>query len=207
MTAGAPSANGRRNGKNGRTNTDLVLREIGRGLVPGLTSPFPMGAALPSIYQEDDFAMRFVSAFDEVLAPVITALDNVDAYLDPTTAPEDYLDWLAFWVGIELDETWPMERRRQLVSRAVDLYRWRGTVKGLAETVAIYTGAEPEILESGGMVWSTTPGTPFPGKAKPEVTVRLRVKDPSTIDVPRLERLVEAAKPAHILAKVEVLAA
>jgi hypothetical protein len=57
------------------------------------------------------------------------------------------------------------------------------------------------------MVWSTTPGTPFPGKAASEVTVRLRVKDPSTIDAPRLERLVEAAKPAHIVAKVEVLAA
>jgi phage tail-like protein len=206
MTAGAPSANGRRNGKNGRASTALVVREVGRGMVPGLPSPFPMGTALPSIYQEDDFAMRFVSAFDEVLAPVITALDNVDAYLDPRTAPDDYLDWLAFWVGIELDETWPMERRRELVARAVDLYRWRGTVKGLAETVAIYTGTEPEILESGGMVWSTTPGTPFPGKAKPEITVRLRVKDPSTMDMPRLERLVEAAKPAHILAKVEVLA-
>src|SRR4029079_11355371 len=92
-------------------------------------------------------------------------------------------------------------------ARAVDLYRWRGTVKGLAETVRIYTGSEPEVLESGGMVWSTTPGTPFPGKAASEVTVRLRVKDPSKIDAPRLERLVEAGKPAPLRAEREGLLA
>ena len=179
-------------------------KEPSRGLIEGLPNPHPFGPALPRVFQEDDFAQRFVGAFDDVLAPIFCALDNWDAYIDPALAPEDFLEWLSSWVGVELDETWPIERRRALVAKAVELYRWRGTVKGLRDTVAIYTDSEPEIVESGGMVASTSPGTKFPGKAAAEVTVKVKVKDPATVDTARLERLVEAAKPAHVIAKVEV---
>jgi phage tail-like protein len=203
LTSGAPQSNG---SSNGRANGAITPMDVGRGLVPGLPTPHPFGPSLPAVFQEDDFAQRFVSAFDDVLAPIFCAMDNGDAYLDPHLAPEDFLEWMSTWVGIELDETWPIERRRALVAKAVELYRWRGTVKGLVETVAIYANAEPEIIESGGITASTSPGTKFPGTAKAEVTVRVQVKDPSTIDVARLERLVEASKPAHILAKVEVKA-
>lgn len=199
-----PQSNGRRNG---RANGSLSTQQPARGLVPGLVSPHPFGPSLPAVFQEDDFAQRFVSAFDEVLAPIFSVMDNQDAYLDPYLTPEDFLEWMSTWVGIELDETWPIERRRELVAKGVELYRWRGTVKGLADAVAIYAVEAPEIVESGGMVWSTSPGTKFPGKAKAEVTVRLRVKDPAAIDRTRLERLVAASVPAHIEAKVEVLAA
>jgi phage tail-like protein len=200
VTSGGPQTNGSRNGK----TTALARLEEGRGLVEGLPTPHPFGPALPSVFQEDDFAQRFVSAFDDVLAPIFCALDNWEAYLDPRIAPEDFLEWLSTWVGIELDETWPIERRRMLVAKAVELYRWRGTVKGLRDTVAIYTNSEPELVENGGMVASTSPGTKFPGKAGAEVTVKVKVKDQSTIDTARLERLVQAAKPAHVVAKVEV---
>jgi phage tail-like protein len=198
-----PEANGRRNGR----AAVATMREPSRGFVPGLLSPHPFGPALPAVFQEDDFAQRFVSAFDEVLAPIFCTLDNQDAYIDPYLTPEDFLEWMSTWVGIELDETWPLERRRELVAKGVELYRWRGTIKGLADTVAVYAVEAPEIIESGGMVSSTSPGTKFPGHAKSEVTVRLRVKDPDAIDRKRLERLVAAATPAHIVAKVEVLAA
>jgi phage tail-like protein len=203
MSSGAPHTNGSRNGKAAM----LSRQEPSRGLIEGLPTPHPFGPAMPSVFQEDDFAQRFVSAFDDVLAPIFCALDNWDAYLDPRLAPEDFLEWLSTWVGVELDETWPIERRRMLVSKAVELYRWRGTVKGLRDTVAIYTNSEPELVESGGIVASTSPGTKFPGKAGAEVTVKVKVKDPSTIDTARLERLVQAAKPAHVTATVEVTSA
>jgi len=197
-----PQTNGRRNGR-----AELVAEKPARGLIPGLPTPHPMGPAMPAVFQEDDFAQRFVSAFDDVLAPIFSALDNQDAYLDPYVTPEDFLEWMSTWVGIELDETWPIERRRELVAKGVELYRWRGTVKGLADAVAIYAVDAPEIVESGGMVSSTSPATKFPGKAEPEVTVRLRVKDPEAIDLKRLERLVAGSTPAHIVAKVEVVKA
>jgi phage tail-like protein len=201
MSSSAPHTNGSRNGK-----ALMLSQEPSRGLIEGLPTPHPFGPALPSVFQEDDFAQRFVSAFDDVLAPIFCALDNWDAYLDPSVAPEDFLEWLSSWVGVELDETWPIERRRMLVSKAVELYRWRGTVKGLRDTVAIYTNSEPEIVDNGGIVASTSPGTKFPGKPGAEVTIKVKVKDPSTIDTARLERLVQAAKPAHVAATVSVTA-
>ena len=197
-----PEANGRQNG-----HALYYGQESKRGVVPGLATPHPLGPAMPAVFQEDEFAQRFVSGFDEVLAPIFSAMDNQDAYLDPYLAPEDFLEWLSTWVGIELDETWPIDRRRELVAKGVELYRWRGTVKGLADAVAIYAVDAPEIIESGGMVWSTSPATKFPGKTEPEVVVRLRVKDPDAIDQRRLERLVAASTPAHIVAKVEVVKA
>jgi phage tail-like protein len=178
-----------------------------RGVVEGLPSPHPIGHTLPALYQEDEFALRLTAAFDEVWAPVLSVLDNLTAYLDPALAPLDFVDYLARWVGVELDETWPEERQRALVAQAVELYRWRGTVHGLAALVAIYAGVEPEIEESGGANWSPTPGGELPGSAEPSLIVRVRVADPSTVDSARLEAIVAAAKPAHIPHQVEVLPA
>jgi phage tail-like protein len=176
-----------------------------------------LGDALPGLFHEDEvdprtarvrssFVQRFASAFDEVLAPVFSSLDNLDAYFDPRVAPPDYLEWLAAWVGIELDETWSLERRRALVLRAVELYRWRGTARGLAEAVAVFTGVEPEVVDSGGVSWSTAPDTELPGRAEPRVVVRLGAEEAEAIDRVRLERLVAAAKPAHVVAEIEVVA-
>jgi phage tail-like protein len=118
-------------------------------MVPGLVSPHPLGAALPALYQEDSFAQRLTGALDEVLAPIFASLDGLPAYLDPALAPDDFLEWLSGWVGVTLDETWPIERRRQLVADAAQLYRSRGTVAGLAAQVAIYTGGEVLVEDNG----------------------------------------------------------
>ena len=59
------------------------------------------------MYQDDSFALGFTAALDEVLAPVFNSLDNLDSYLDPELSPEDFLDWLAGWLGLVLDEDWP----------------------------------------------------------------------------------------------------
>ena len=66
-----------------------------RGLVAGLDAAHPLGWLLPAMYQEDEFAQRFTGALDTVLAPLVTALDNLDAYVDPALAPPDFLEWLA----------------------------------------------------------------------------------------------------------------
>jgi phage tail-like protein len=176
-----------------------------RGLIPGLPSPHPLGAALPAIYQDDGFTREFMAAFDEVLAPVLCTLDNFEHYLDPTLAPLDFVDWLASWLGLVPDESWPEPRRRELVARAVTLYRRRGTVRGLAEQVALATGGQVEVQESGGVTWSGTPSAPMPGSAEGALLVRVRVDNPDTIDARRLDRLVAAAKPAHVLHRVEVV--
>lgn len=178
-----------------------------RGLVEGLASPHPVGETLPALYAEDDLAQRLVGALDSVLAPVYASLDNLPAYLDPTTAPEDFLDWLAGWVGASLDHTWPLERRRLMVASAVELYRLRGTASGLAAQVAIYTGGQVEIIKSGAAGWSTDPNAAMPGEAAPALLVRVTVLDPRSISKSRLDELVATSKPAHVPHRVEIVGA
>jgi phage tail-like protein len=176
-----------------------------RALLPGLESPHPLGFSLPALYQEDDFSQRFVSAFDEVLAPIFCTLDNLDAYLDPMTAPPDFVEWLAEWVGLALDENWPLEQQRSLVASAGELYRYRGTVRGLQSHVELYTGVSTEIVDSGGCVWSAAPGGTPPGSSEFKVIVRLHPEAGVEIELTKVEAIVAAAKPAHVLHEVEVI--
>jgi len=175
-----------------------------RGAVAGLENPHPLVRTLPALLQEDGFAQRFTAALDEVLAPVISTLDNLDAYLDPDLTPTDFVGWLAHWIGLALDENWPLERQRRLVARAGELYRWRGTIRGLREHVALYTGEEPEVSDSGGCRWSLTPRTEPPGSPGARVTVKVRLRHPTREDVQRIDALVAAAKPAHAVHTIEV---
>jgi phage tail-like protein len=176
-----------------------------RGVVEGLLSPWPIARMLPGMYADDDFAQRFTSVFDVLTAPVHVTLDCIDAYFDPWLTPPDMLDWLATWVGAELDEVLPIDRRRLLVAEAVRLYRVRGTALGLAEFLAIFTGLEVEIEESGGATWSSTPGGQPPGEDRPRLLVRLIADDPESVNVARIDSLVRAAKPAHVPHTVEVV--
>lgn len=172
-----------------------------RGTVEGLESAHPVGLTLPALYQEDEFVQRFVGGFDGVLAPLFTTLDCLDAYFDAQEAPADFLVWLAQWVGVVLDENWPLERQRDLVGRMVELYGSRGTVSGLRELVRITTGVEPDIIDSGGVAWSPVPGGEAPGAAEPRLKVRVPADRVST---KRLEALVAGAVPAHVVVDVEV---
>lgn len=176
-----------------------------RALVPGLASAHPLGPTLPAIYQDDDFAQRFLDALDAVVAPIYSTLDNFDAYLDPWLTPDDFLSWLAGWVGIAFDERWDEGRRRAIVARAVELYRMRGTAVGLAGQVEIQTGGSVEIAENGATAWSVDAGGALPGSPEPLVVVRVTVADPKAVDPARLDALVAAAKPAHVLHRIELV--
>jgi phage tail-like protein len=176
-----------------------------RGLVSSLTTPHPLGQYLPSLYQEDDFAQRFLSAFDAALAPIFSTLDNLTAYMDPWLAPEDFLDWLGSWFGLVLDEAWSVERRRALVANAFEFYRMRGTSRGLKAHLEVFTGGTVEIVDTGGLATSNTAGAPFPGSPNFAVLVRVQVDDPAAINMVRLEALVAAAKPAHLTHRIQVV--
>jgi len=178
---------------------------MSRGLVAELGTPAPLNHGLPAIYQEDDFSQRLVSAFDELLAPAISTIDNLSAYLDPALTPPDFLEWLAGWVGLLLDETWPLERRRAFVAVASQLYRNRGTAAGLEAQVRLFTAGDVEVIEYGGSAWSSSAGAAPPGG--PDRSVLVRVTPPAGVklDAERLDALVAAAKPAHVSHRVEIV--
>lgn len=176
-----------------------------RGTVPGLGTPYPIGSLMPAVYQEDEFTMRWTAGLDDVLAPVISALDCLGAYVDPLLAPADFLPWLAGWFGAVLDENWPPARQRAAIARSAELYRQRGTVAGLRALLEMATGGAVEITDSGGTSWSPVPGSPLPGEDVPRVVVRVTVSDPARVDVAALEELLAAVKPAHVVHELEVL--
>jgi len=137
------------------------------------------------------------------MAPVFSTLQNLDAYFDPHLAPADFLSWLAGWVGVAFEDDWSAERCRTVVAGAAELYRWRGTVRGVAAAVALTTGLDPEIEESGGIGWSGTPGTTPPGSAMPAMVVRVHAPGATPAAVARLDAVVRATKPAHVAHRVE----
>lgn len=185
------------------TQRDLDVR----GAIEGLATAHPLGCLLPSVYLEDGFAQQLTGALDVSLAPVLSTLDNLDAYLDPELTPRDFLGWLAGWVALEVDDTSPEEQRRARVARAARLHRRRGTLAGLVDLVALQTGTEAEVTDSGGVAWSTVAGSPLPGHAAPTVSIRIRVPDPATVDLPALEAAVAAGTAAHVQRRIEVVRA
>ena len=102
---------------------------------------------LPAIYQEDDLMGRFLMLFGSFWKPLELQIDDLWLYFDPRLTPPDFLPWLASWLSLVLDESWPEEKQRQLIRSAIFLYRKRGTKQGLEEYLTIYTGVKPHIVE------------------------------------------------------------
>ena len=159
---------------------------------------------LPAVFHEDDFLPRFVGGFDAVLSPVHAATDDLDAYLDPRLAPPDFLEWLGRWLGLEVNRRWPIQRRREFVAQAVDVYRWRGTTEGIERAVELYTGHTPEVTDSGGVSASNQPQGDLPGSRGPVVKVVVRTPDAS-IDANLVDRIVAEVKPAHVSHEVQIV--
>jgi phage tail-like protein len=176
-----------------------------RGAIEGIATPVPVIEQMPAIFQENFFTQQLTDAFDQVLAPVFATLDCLDAYVDPMLTPFDFLEWLAGWVGLAIDEDWPLARQRTFVSEAVKVYRLRGTAAGLEAEVEIYTQGTVHVIESGGCIWSSTPNTAPPGSSPPSVFVRVALPDPDRVSVAGLEAIVSAAKPAHVVHRIELV--
>jgi phage tail-like protein len=175
-----------------------------RGSVPGLRTPYPIAEMLPAYLQQDPFAVRWVGGFDDVLAPVVSVLDCIEAYVDPRLAPDDFPDWLAGWVGALIDENWTDDRRRRAVADSVRLHRDRGTVAGLCAQLELASGGRVEITGGGAVTWSRDPDSGFPAEIDSWLWIRVYVEDPSTVSVPALNSIVDAAKPAHLPHSIEV---
>jgi len=160
---------------------------------------------LPPAYRDRDydFLGRFLLIFESIMDPLINTVDNIALNFDPRITPESILPWLAAWVDQALDENWPIERRRALVAKASELYRWRGTRRGLSEYLRIYTGKKPEILEYiPGMILdektllgeNTVLGSSGSGH---HFTVTIDATEGENIDPRTIKSIIDSQKPAH----------
>jgi len=112
-------------------------------------------SGLPAVYQEGDFGMRFIGALEALLDPIIAVLDALPAHFNPDHAPRDILALLASWLGVELNEGQELSQQREMVRRAADLGRTRGTVRGLELALKLSFPDVPlRVEDQGGVRWS-----------------------------------------------------
>jgi phage tail-like protein len=122
---------------------------------PVASSRAYLRAGLPAVYQESDFGMRFIGGLEELLDPIVAVLDALPAHFDPDHAPRDILNLLAAWLGVDLDESQEIRHQREMVRRAADLGRKRGTVAGLELALKLAFPDVPlRIEDQGGVRWS-----------------------------------------------------
>jgi phage tail-like protein len=167
------------------------------------TEPDPVSgylAFLPRVFGSDPFLGRFLLAFEAVLTGLPDrpglqqAIEGVADLLDPATTREDFLPWLAGWVGLALRADWDVPTRRAFIQEIVPLYRLRGTKDGLRRVLMLYTGQPVAIQDRFDVPHFFT------------VQLTLAQADPA--EVSRIQQIaraiVDQEKPAHTFYALDV---
>lgn len=163
---------------------------------------------LPAVYREEetsrDFLERYMSLFGTLFDSIDEQIDGMPKHLDPDRVQGKQLRWLASWLGLSCDEHWSDDWVRRLIRAAPELYRYRGTRRGIETLIETLTGRKPMIVEpfqfkamreQGGLKWLMDDlygGDPF------TFTLLLH-QDQARTEKERvlLRELVEDHKPAY----------
>ena len=174
---------------------------------------------LPAIYRRSDAVGRNLVRevcflFEHMFNSIEHKLDDGWRFYDPHVAPMEFLSWLSHWTAFSLDLDWPEAQKRALIKRAVDLYRIRGTKRGLSLFLRLFTGHEPDIDEN---TWPFK-GFRLEGEGAEEgarvgldsvimppvdlahcfvVTMPIKYENVSSDTVIRIHQIIQMEKPAH----------
>jgi phage tail-like protein len=142
-----------------------------------------------------------LDVMESMHAPAETAIRDLPAMLDPQSARDDFVPFLASWLG--LDDVLPdgaefeagTGRLRQLVATSAARARRRGTLDGLRDTLAIATG-RVDIGVDDAVAGPDGGVLPF------HVDVVVPADAAGLLDL--VHRLVEHEKPAFVTARVSL---
>src|SRR5438105_5225490 len=169
---------------------------------------------LPGIYQDADeenadFLQRFLLISAHLTSGIEERLEYLHEFFDPRLTQAGFLPWLAGWLAMPLLEGWDEEKRREIIQRVPELYRLRGTARGLKLALRLFADVKAEIHEGEwpypGMVIGRSSTIGKDTVLSPPVfisqcfTVELPDKK-AEISRERLrtvQALVETEKPAH----------
>jgi phage tail-like protein len=174
---------------------------------------------LPAIYRRSDGVGRnlvrdLCFLFEHMFDSVEHNLEGGWRFYDPHVAPVEFLNWLSGWTAFSLDLDWPEPQKRALIRRAVDLYRIRGTKRGLSLFLRLFTGHEPDIdentwpfkgfrvesegAESGARVGLDSVIMPPVDLAHCfVVTMPIKYETVSSEMIIRIHQIIQMEKPAH----------
>ena len=134
-----------------------VFSDAGRQYTPlihGVKLFYPRNTYLrylPETYQEDpagkDFTERFLALFERFMQHSEEQIYHFTDYLDTQNIPGDFLQWLAQWLAVSLDENWTQDQKRKLLAETPLLYKKRGTPTTMSRIIEIYYGLAPIIIE------------------------------------------------------------
>ncbi len=156
-------------------------------------------AHLPGVYQDSDFLGRFLLIFEHILSPIDQTAGTLANYFDASHTPIEFLPWLGSWIGLVIDARMPEENRREMLRAAPELFRWRGTKKGLTDFLRLSTGIEPEIIEPTLSEIASNPNLAY------RFTVRVHVPAGQTVPRAYLEAIIRAEKPAFAGYSLEIV--
>lgn len=169
---------------------------------------------LPAIYQRSDTTGRNVVRdvlwlVQHMFGSIDSILDSIHTYFDSYETPSAFLPWLASWSAMLLEPDWPENKKRRLIKKAMELYRLRGTVRGLKLFISLFTGMEPELVENewpfkgfcigvSSTVGIDTVILPPVDKSHSFVVVMPHeFKDTSPEEIIRLHEIVDRERPSH----------
>jgi phage tail-like protein len=109
---------------------------------------------LPAIYRgegdRDGFLRRIVAVLEATTQDIDERIERLGTLVDPSTAPADWLDFLASWLGLPWHEQLPDGAKRALLRAAASIRQTRGTRAGiLALLRCVLPGRPVRILDPG----------------------------------------------------------
>lgn len=102
------------------------------------------GASTPA-----DFLERFVDNFEGVLTEMEDRVAASYLLTRAESTHDEALPWLASWIGLSYDPTFPKDRRREMLRAAPSLYQRRGTLKGIQQALDVATGG---MVSNGSVI-------------------------------------------------------
>ena len=103
--------------------------------------------AFGSDVQAAEFTDRFLAIFDRTFRGIESTIDWQARFYDPLSTPaddsdrrRDFLSWLGTWIGVSLERSWPIARRRRYLKEVGKLFPKRGTLSGLRNNLQLYLG-------------------------------------------------------------------
>lgn len=191
-----------------------VLAPFDRARFPGFRPPrptnrrFDLWQMLPKHNRRDDTTgdlSRFIACLQEVTDLLLFDVDLWPDIFDYERAPEPFLDLILRDLGNPFPFELDTQGKRRLASVLVEMYRQKGTAKGIRNAVRFFLGiditaitafnADTLVLGESllGVDWVLGPSDRFARYAFNVVVARIL----TPIERKRLRAIVEYLKPAH----------
>lgn len=169
---------------------------------------FDLWSMLPRYNRREDSTgdlRKLIACFQEVLDLLLSEIDRFSEILDLERAPEEFVDLMLIDLGNPFEFVLNGLEKRRLAAVLVELYRLKGTEKGIRNAARFFLGIElgpirtytgsPLVLGRSllGVNWELAPSRRFSLYAF-EVHVPRVLTDEER---KRLRTLIEWAKPCH----------